>query len=41
MIRPLSKRRTVPAVLGILLSFGMVLAGLAPAQEDPEPPMRR
>ncbi|MHA7291870.1 substrate-binding domain-containing protein [Arthrobacter sp. MDT3-24] len=32
MIRPLSKRRTVPAVLGILLSLGMVLAGLAPAQ---------
>ncbi|MCX6498983.1 MAG: substrate-binding domain-containing protein [Arthrobacter sp.] len=32
MIRPLSKRRTVPAVLGILLSVGMVFAGLAPAQ---------
>ncbi|MCO4256942.1 substrate-binding domain-containing protein [Pseudarthrobacter cellobiosi] len=32
MIRPLSKRRTVPAVLGILLSLGMVLTGLAPAQ---------
>ncbi|HEU4669045.1 MAG TPA: substrate-binding domain-containing protein [Arthrobacter sp.] len=32
MIRPPSKRRTIPAVLGILLSLGMVLAGLAPAQ---------
>lgn len=32
MIRPLSKRRTVPAVLGILLSLGMVFGGLAPAQ---------
>lgn len=32
MIRPLSKRRSIPAVLGILLSLGMVLAGLAPAQ---------
>ncbi len=32
MIRPLSTRRTFPAVLGILLSLGMVFAGLAPAQ---------
>lgn len=32
MIRPLSKRRSLSAALGILLSVGMVLAGLAPAQ---------
>ncbi|GAA4050791.1 phosphate ABC transporter substrate-binding protein PstS [Arthrobacter methylotrophus] len=31
MIRHLSKRRSLPAVLGILLSLGLVLAGLAPA----------